>query len=532
MLPAVQTSSPRHSLSSRNKVQNTIGPGPNFLDKLPCHLFYAHLLLITALIAFLAIRAALFPGPARNFHPRIWYAITLSTTALSGLSALSYQALVNLSPSKTFKTTFWLSPLLTCAYGILLVLIGTPTSLAAGVLTIICSVTQSLYACWASPRFTHATKILSISLAYQPPKTKSAVIISVCASILFSSLLMSGLGNSTTKLEPLFVFLILASLVWTMQIIKNTMQVAVSHVKYMQFACGVEVDFGPVAKATARNSMGSICAGSILVPAVTAARAAGRAVGSVSGDSDEFMFSCAGCCVGASSRAVAYGNRWGFVHVGVYGKGIIRASGDTWEMFGRAGMEDLIDRDLTSSFCFLCGVASGAVCGLVGGVWALFVHGRFATEVSVYAFLVGYFTVREITTFDLSRYVFLNRVAMAWIQASVMAYYVAYAENPQSQQFDDTIPAYIRQLQRSQVQKTIWHANGKEQILLCLFIGLERMIQLKDVLLLVTLDFDATSMVRSKPCPRSQFKYVPGHHIPSTLYSPFLHNLNVKPRIG
>lgn len=39
---------------------------------------------------------------------------------------------------------------------------------------------------------------------------------------------------------------------------------------------------------------------------------------------------------------------------------------------------------------------------------------------------------------------------MAWIQASVSAYYVAYAENPQSEKFDNTIPAYIQDLQRSQ----------------------------------------------------------------------------------
>lgn len=41
-----------------------------------------------------------------------------------------------------------------------------------------------------------------------------------------------------------------------------------------------------------------------------------------------------------------------------------------------------------------------------------------------------------------------NRVAMAWIQASVAAYYVAYAENPQNQQFDGTIPDYSQALQR------------------------------------------------------------------------------------
>lgn len=43
---------------------------------------------------------------------------------------------------------------------------------------------------------------------------------------------------------------------------------------------------------------------------------------------------------------------------------------------------------------------------------------------------------------------------MAWVQASIAAYYVAYAENPQSQQFDSTIPDYIREIERSQVQNS------------------------------------------------------------------------------
>ncbi|KAL0453367.1 UNVERIFIED_CONTAM: hypothetical protein Slati_1314800 [Sesamum latifolium] len=181
--------------------------------------------------------------------------------------------------------------------------------------------------------------------------------------------------------------------------------------------------------------MGSICIGSILVPVLAVIRGLARTVSLVSGDVDEFMCLCANCCAGVASRIVAYGNRWGFVHVGVYNKGIVQASMDTWEMFRRAGMEKLIDSDLTSSFCFLCGVAEGSVCGLVGGTSALFIHRSYATEVSLYAFLTGYF---------------MNRVAMASVQASVTAYYVAYAENPQSQQFDSTIPTYIRGLQRSQ----------------------------------------------------------------------------------
>jgi len=41
------------------------------------------------------------------------------------------------------------------------------------------------------------------------------------------------------------------------------------------------------------------------------------------------------------------------------------------------------------------------------------------------------------------------RLAMSWPQACVSAYYVAYAENPQSTQFDSTIPVRLEQLYRS-----------------------------------------------------------------------------------
>lgn len=52
---------------------------------------------------------------------------------------------------------------------------------------------------------------------------------------------------------------------------------------------------------------------------------------------------------------------------------------------------------------------------------------------------------------QLLRYKLQSRVAMAWIQASIAAYYVAYAENPQSQQFDSTMTDTIQEMQRSQV---------------------------------------------------------------------------------
>lgn len=373
-----------------------MGREGNFLSNLFRQLFYIHLLLISILVIFLTTCGVLSTASIHHFNLKKWYILVLSSTSCAGVLGFSWQAMASFNPSRTLKATFWLSPLLTCAFGILLVSIGTPGSLAASVIALVFSILQSLYACWVNPRIEHSSKILTASIAYHPLKVKTSVVLSIITATLYSSFLMAGIGGATatgTLVDTIFIILILASLTWTTQVIKNMMQVTVSHIKYMQFTCGIEVDFKTVVKAAAKYSMGNICFGSILVPVLGVIRGIARAVSLVSGDVDEFMFSCANCCSGVSSRIVAYGNTWGFVHVGVYNKGIVHASMDTWEMFRRVGIEKLIDSDLTGSFCFLSGVASGSVSALLGGTWALVLHKKYATEICIYAFLTGYFTV-------------------------------------------------------------------------------------------------------------------------------------------
>ncbi|KAA8516930.1 hypothetical protein F0562_017252 [Nyssa sinensis] len=221
----------------------------------------------------------------------------------------------------------------------------------------------------------------------------------------------------------------------TRKVIKNTLQVTIARIKYMHFACGIDYDPRVAFHDTIKHSIGSACVGSALCTSTESHSGSARATSLMSGDTDEFMFSCADCYSGVASRLVTYGNRWGFVHAGVYNKRFVQASMDTWEMFRRVGLEPVIDSDLTSSFCFLCGVAGGAICTLVGGSWTLAVHKGYATEVSIYAFLIGYF---------------MCRFAMAWPQACVSAYHVVYAENPQNLRFDSTIPVRIQELQRYQ----------------------------------------------------------------------------------
>ncbi|KAG6424290.1 hypothetical protein SASPL_114705 [Salvia splendens] len=411
----------------------------NLLSNMFKYIFCIQFLLIVILELYLIVRGVISASDSHRFHPKKWYLPLLSSTACAGIAGFAWQLLTSINPSRAFKAAFVISPLVTCAYGILLVSIGSKGSAAAAVFALASAVIQSLYACWVHSRFQHATRILVLSVASSPPRIRTAAPLLIFICTFYSAFLLCGIGGATAigtnKLNVLFIFLTLLSLTWTLHVARNMMFITVSHIKFMRFASGTEAELKTVIRDSAMNSIGRVCFGSILVPVLGVIRGLARATGLLTGDVDEFMFSCANCCTGVAKRFVVYGNRWGFVHVAVYNKGIVQASKDTWEIFNRTGIEMLIDTDLTSSFCFLCGIAAGSLCALVAGTWALFVQKSYATELSLYAFLTGYL---------------LNRVAMAWIQASVAAYYVAYAENPQNQQFDGTIPDYIQALQRLQ----------------------------------------------------------------------------------
>ncbi|RDX92233.1 pns1, partial [Mucuna pruriens] len=445
----IQTQSqvPQHRLPFTNPVKAQVSSFPNRTTvagqtarRVFQILFYLHLFLIAVLVIFVTIYGLVSDSHTHHFHPQKWYPPVLASTACAGIVGFTWQWITARHTTRVVRLAFWLSPLLTCAMGIMFVCIGSAVSLAVGVIALVSALIQSLYGCWVSPRFEYATRILSVSIAFPPNKTKGLTLSSILISIFYCCFLVAGIGGaraieSRTKLATFFIFLILLSLVWTMQFLKNAMYVTISRVKYMNFAGGVDMDTRVAFCDTIKHLTGSVSLGSILVPIIVLFRGFARTTSLVGGDTDEFMFSCVSCYMGIASLLVVRGNRWGFVHVGVYNKGFVQASSDTWEMFVRVGLEQLIDLDLTGVFCFLSGVGTGAICSLMSGIWSLVMHKSYATEVSIYAFLIGYF---------------MCRLAIAWAQACVSAYYVAYSENPQSTQFDSTIPVRLEQLNRSQ----------------------------------------------------------------------------------
>jgi len=279
------------------------------------------------------------------------------------------------------------------------VYIGYAPSLAAGVVSLVSALIQSLYGIWVRHRFEYASRILSVSIADPPTQSMRLAFSSILIGILYCSFMVCGIGGARaierTKLSVFFILVILLSLGWTLQFLKNVLQVTISRVKYMHLAGGVIMDTKVALNDTVKYLTGSVSIGSILVPFITLFRGFARSTSLIGGDTGEFMFSCVSCYMGIASLLVTCGNRWGLVHVGVYNKGFVQASSDTWDIFNRVGLEELINLDLTGSFCFLSGVAGGAICSLVSGTWSIVIHKNYATEISIYAFLIGYLMVRS-----------------------------------------------------------------------------------------------------------------------------------------
>ncbi|KAK1311127.1 hypothetical protein QJS10_CPA08g00107 [Acorus calamus] len=377
--------------------------------------FFAHLFVTFVLVAFFAIRGLIFSS--HRFSR--FYLPLLASSLFSALPASAFLFSALRRPSAAIKAAMWLAPFLSLSLGLLLLAAGDPPGLALAAVAIASAFAQSLYACWASPRLPFAAAVLSTATRGSGGAGAGAATLAALYAAVWACG-VSGLATEGYRLAPLFVLAFLLGLAWPMQTIRTIVHVAVSGMAY-------------AGSSDARASLGAACAASVAVPVVCAVRGAARAMGLVAGgDADEFLFSCADCFSGIAGRIVARANRWGLVHI--VRKGFVRASVEAWEAFGRAGMGRLIEVDLTSSFCFLSGVAGGALSGIVGGAWVLVVHKELTAGVSAYAFLIGYF---------------VTRIAMVWPQACVTAYYVAYAEDPGSSRFDSTIPNRIRELQAS-----------------------------------------------------------------------------------
>ncbi|XP_004305408.1 PREDICTED: uncharacterized protein LOC101310049 [Fragaria vesca subsp. vesca] len=420
------TPTPQPSITTLNSRKYT--------NKFSLFLFVVHMVAAIGLVGFLLFKGVqgLIKDSGsvsrkekrvlRYFLPQVEAASLMSITL-----AFAWQKAYRKWPKFMVHFILWTTFVMTLSAGILLICFQKPATTGVGVCLIGFAIGNSLYACWITPRIGFCSKVLIKSLepVSKFPDLNQPTYWMLGIGFLWMSLwILAVIGSMNFYFTPLVIILLVLSLCWTAEVMRNVANITVSRVIALYYLRGMQSNTQFCFQRALSKSLGSACFGSLFVPAIEALRIVARALNLLEGE-DEFMFSCAHCCLHVMQSIFRYGNGWAFVQIAAYGKDFVRASQETWELFERQeGVVHIVDSDITSSICFLTGVCSGSMCVIVVAAWTARVHLSFMATISLLAFFIGYL---------------MTRIAMALPHACVGCYYVCWAENPDNRLFDKTM---------------------------------------------------------------------------------------------
>ncbi|XP_062174737.1 protein PNS1 isoform X2 [Alnus glutinosa] len=421
-----QTPTPQSSLTTLNSRAYT--------NRISMVVFLLHTVVAVALVCFLIFKGiqGLIGGASTSvqrkeknvlthYLPQVEAASLLSITL-----AFTWQKALREWPTIMIHFILWSSFLMTLSAGILLICFQKPPTDGVGVCFIAFAIGIGLYACWVTRRIGFCCKVLMKSLepVSKFPDLNQPIYWMLGVGFLWMSLwILAVVGALNFYFPPLILIALVLSLAWTAEVMRNIANLTVSRVIALYYLRGMQCNTQYCFQRALTRNLGSACLGSVFVPSIEALRIVARGLNLLEGE-DEFMFSCAHCCLRVMESIFRYGNGWAFVQISSYGKGFVKASQDTWELFERQEMEPIVDSDITSSICFLTGVCSGSICVIVVAAWTARVHQSFTATISLLAFFIGYL---------------MTRIAMAVPYACVSCYYVCYAENPENRLFDNLI---------------------------------------------------------------------------------------------
>ncbi|CAL5380150.1 unnamed protein product [Camellia sinensis] len=405
----------------------------SYTNKFSLFLFLLHFVAAFGLVGFLVfkgVQGLLQAGSTQKkeksvlefFLPQVEAASLLSITL-----AFSWQKAVRVWPTFMVHFIIWSSFIMSLSAGILLICFQKAPTDGVGVLFLAFAIGNGLYACWVSHRIAFCSKVLIKSLE---PVSKfrdlnQPTYWMLGAGFMWMSLwILAVIGSLNFYFQPLVIIALVLSLAWTAEVMRNVANITVSRVIALYYLRGMQSNTQFCFQRALSKNLGSACLGSLFVPAIEALRIIARGLNLLEGE-DEFMFSCAHCCLNVMESIFRYGNGWAYVQIAAYGKGFVQASQDTWKLFQERKMETIVDSDMTSAICFLTGVCSGSICVIVVAAWTARVHQGFTATISLIAFFIGYL---------------MTRIAMALPHACVSCYYACYAENPDNRLFDQTIP--------------------------------------------------------------------------------------------
>ncbi|XP_074308405.1 protein PNS1 isoform X2 [Silene latifolia] len=446
--PSSQPRPPSPSSQPRSIPTNTPTPQPpsvislnsrRYTNKLWLFIYMLHKVAVIGFVGFLiykAIEGFLEGGRFRRKEQDIlkYYLPQVEAACfLSIILAFLWQKAVRVWPKFMVHFILWSSFAMSLSAGILLICFQKPSTDACGVALIAYAIGNGLYSCWVTQRTSFCIKILIKSLepVLKFPDLNHPSYYMLVAGFLWMSLwILAVIGALNFYLPPLVIIGLVLSLAWTTEVMRNVANLTVSRVIALYYLRGMQSSTYFCFHRALTKNLGSASLGSVFVPTIEALRILARGLNLVEGE-DEFMFSCAHCCLSCMNSIFRFGNGWAYVQIAAYGKSFVKASQDTWGLFEKEEMESMVDADIMSAVCFLSGVCSGSICVIMVAPWTHTVHKGFTATISLLAFFVGYL---------------MTRISMALPHACVSCYYVCYAENPENRLFDRTIPDHLQLL--------------------------------------------------------------------------------------
>lgn len=387
----------------------------------------------------------LAPAPAPAIPSHLYsikhWAPQLATAAASGwVFAFFWQWLVR---TKTMiKVCLALGAVSTGLLGIILVSTGTAKGLV-GLIFLVAALFQGLYVHLVRHRIPFAAIMLN--------KTRGVVrryrglhLISmwtVFVAMFWLAIWIFGVSGAVSlPYGGWYAALLVLSLAWSMEVLRNIVYVTVASVVGTYYYEGRDMPHLPVLRAYQRAwtiSFGSVCLGSMFVAPVQALHSMAKRLANEQG-ANEFLFSCVNCFLGVMEFFNKHFNKWAFVEVGLHSRSFVKSAKHTWQMFKDQGAMLLINDDLTGAILLTSCIIGGVLTALVGGCWTFATHRYLTVGVSILSFFIGFF---------------VTYLTLVVPESAVATYYVCFAEDPATlKKSDEPLYQYmsVRQQQLEQ----------------------------------------------------------------------------------
>jgi len=297
-------------------------------------------------------------------------------------------------------------------------------------------------------RFKLAQTVIAVGIEAvrgQSAALKAMVFISILSvgwlvfwSFVYASVYYSTTGDGgvhANRLDGLAYFLLIMSLYWTIEVLRNIGSVTTSGiVASWWYKPTITIGYWSAWRRASTYSLGSVCEGSLFVGPLHGLRQFVHDFAITDRRLCNDLYICFFGNIFAQilhllNGMIRFYNMYGFSRVAIYGTKYLQTAKETWDMLIWQRFEKMVSDDITGLILSLGCLSGGVVSGITCGIWAHYIGLDGWFLISFITFVMGYLMVNMILTV---------------VHSSIATTYVVWAED--SACVSQTQPIQYKQL--------------------------------------------------------------------------------------